>query len=109
MGATITDQSVTSRWCRLQHPCLSVKLAFTEIHLRMSFHKLLHDVLLLLFVTGGFTHLLLSLVVHHLLYHPSRLSIQVTELAVLWLNFLGVDLGVGSYQLVPPFHLVHLL
>ena len=35
-------------------------------------------------------------------------AIQVTELAVLGLDLLGVDLGVRSHQLVPPFHLIHL-
>ena len=72
-----------------------VELAVGEVHLRMSFHELLQRVLLLLLVAGGFAHLLLPLVVHHLLHHATRLSIQIAQLTVLGLH-LQKDTGMTT-------------
>ena len=68
-----------------------VELAVGEVHLGMSFHELLQRVLLLLLVAGGFAHLLLPLVVHHLLHHASRLPVKVAQLAVLRLHLWSKD------------------
>ena len=75
----------------------------------MRRHELLQHLLFLqLFVTGQ-THRLLSLVEHHLLHCLTSVSVEVAQLAVLRLHFLGVDFGVAHQHALPPLHLVVLL
>jgi hypothetical protein len=52
----------------------------------MSFLEFLQHFQLFLLVAGGFAHLLLPLIVHHLLHHATGLAVQVTQLAVLGLD-----------------------
>lgn len=95
--------------------------------------SLLEDVLFLLLLRRGQAHGLLPLVVHHLLHHPARLSVQVRQLGggaptneeaggrdgarserlrlylgVLGADLLGVDFWICGDHLAPPLHLVDL-
>jgi hypothetical protein len=88
--------------------CL-VELALAEVHLGVLRHELGHDILLLLVVACRQSHLLLSLVVHHLLHQTSRFTIEIGELRGLRVDLLGGDGKVGGDELVPPRHLVDLL
>ena len=85
----------------VQHPRVKQYLAITA-------DSLFHDVLFLLVIAGGQSHLLLPLVVHHLLDHAARLTVQVRELGGLRLHLARVDLRVRLDQPAPPLHLVHL-
>lgn len=87
----------------------SAYLGIREIHLRMLLLKLLQHLHLLLVVTARQSHLLLPLVVHHLLHHAPRLSVQIAELAVLRRNLRRVDLGRSRDDVRPPLHLVGLV
>jgi hypothetical protein len=64
--------------------------------------------LLLLLVTRGQTHLLLSIVKHHLLHHCPCVTIQIAQLRVLWRELRRVDLGVLCEDVGPPFGCVGL-
>lgn len=88
---------------------LSTHLYVGKVHFRMLLLELLQNVQLLLFVTGGLACLLLSLIVHHLLDHASRLAIQIPQFAVFWLDLAGVDLGCRGDDMGPPFHLIDLV
>ena len=72
----------------------------------MLFLKLLQQVHLLLLIARRLAHLLLPLVPHHLLHHAAGIAVQVAQLAVLWCDFGGVDLGCRGDDVRPPFHLV---
>jgi hypothetical protein len=71
--------------------------------------ELVEHVKLLLLVTGRKSHLLLSLIVHHLLNHSSGLTVEVAEVGVLGVDLGGVDGGVVGKDVGPPLHLVGLL
>jgi hypothetical protein len=87
----------------------SAHLHVGKVHFGMLFLELLEDVELLLLVAGGLARLLLPLIVHHLLDHAPRLSIEVAQLAVLGLDLAGVDLGRRGDDMGPPLHLVLLV
>lgn len=72
-------------------------------------HEFSQNVLLLLLIAAGLTHLLLALIVHHLLNHAAGRPVQITEFAVLGLNLRSVDFGCRGYDVGPPFHLVGLV
>ena len=71
--------------------------------------KLLQHLHLLLFLTRRLPHFLHPLIVHHLLNHPPRLPIQITQLAILGLNLAGIDGRSARHDVGPPFHLVDLV
>jgi len=75
----------------------------------MLLHKLLQHVLLLLLLTRRFPLPLHLLIVHHLLHHPPRLSIQIAQLRVLRLDLRDVDLRRAGHDVGPPFRLVLLV
>jgi len=68
----------------------------------MLLHKLLQQLVLLTLVTRRLSLPLHLLVVHHLLHHPSRLAVQLRQLAVLWCDLGRVDLGRGGDDVGPP-------
>lgn len=68
--------------------------------------KFLEHVQLLLLITRRLPSFLLSLIVHHLLHHAPRLTIQIAQLTVLGVDLGGVDLGGRGDDVRPPFHLV---
>ena len=68
--------------------------------------KLLQHIRLLLIIARRLAHLLLPLIIHHLLHHAPRLSIQITEFTIFWCDLGGVDLRCGGHDVRPPFHLV---
>jgi hypothetical protein len=86
----------------------SAHLHITKIHLRMLRLELPHNLRLLLLIAARLASLLLPLIVHHLLDHPSRLAVQVTELAVFGRNLADVNARRRSHDVLPPFHLVRL-
>ena len=71
--------------------------------------KFLQNIPLPLLVTGQSSHLLLPLIIHHLLDHRPRLTVQVTQLRVLGRNLAHVDLGRGRHYMRPPLHLIDLV
>ena len=71
----------------------SAHLCVAEVHLGMLLHKLLEHFLLLLLLTRRLPLSLHLLVVHHLLDHAPRLTVKITELAVLRYDLGCVDLG----------------
>ena len=71
--------------------------------------ELLQDFGLLLLVAGRLALLLLPLVVHHLLHHAPRLSVEVAQLAVLGLDLGGIDLGRSGDNVGPPLKRVDLV
>ena len=75
----------------------------------MLFLKLLQHVHLPLLLARWLALLLLPLVIHHLLHHSPRLTIQVTQLRVLRHDLGDVDFRRGGYNMRPPFHLVGLV
>lgn len=76
---------------------------------RVLLLELLQQLHLLLLVTGRATHLLLSLIVHHLLDHGTSLTIEIAQAGVLGGDLGHVDLGRRLDDMRPPFHLVHLV
>jgi hypothetical protein len=86
----------------------SAHLNITKIHLRMLRLELAHNLRFLLLVAARLASLFLPLIVHHLLDHPSRLAVQVTELAVFGRNLADVDPRRRRHDVLPPFHLVRL-
>jgi hypothetical protein len=70
--------------------------------------ELAHNLRFLLLVAARLASLFLPLIVHHLLDHPSRLAVQVTELAVFGRNLADVDPRRRRHDVLPPFHLVRL-
>ena len=77
-----------------------------EIHFRMLLLKLLQHIHLALLLARRLAHLFLPLVEHHLLDHPPRLPIQITQLAILRRDLRRVDGWRGGHDVRPPFHLV---
>lgn len=71
--------------------------------------ELLQQIHLPLLVTAGTTHLLLSLIIHHLLDHGASLAIQIAQTGVLGRNLGDIDFGSSSHNMRPPFDLVHLI
>lgn len=69
----------------------------------------LQHIQFLLLVARRLPNFLLPLVVHHLLHHRARLSIQVTQLAILRRDLARVDLRCRRDHMRPPFHLVDLV
>lgn len=69
----------------------STHLRIREVHLGMTLLKLLQHLQLPLLLTRRLPHLLLPLIIHHLLHHPSRLAVQIPQLAVLGLDLRGVE------------------
>jgi hypothetical protein len=94
----------------MQRPLItqSTHLGVGKVHLGVLLLELGQDVELLLLVARGLAGLLLALVEHHLLDHAARLSVEVTQLAVLGLDLAGVDLGRRGDDVRPPLHLVGL-
>lgn len=68
--------------------------------------ELLQQVRFALLVASHATRFLLSLVVHHLLNHGTRLTVQVAETGVLGLNLGDIDLGRTRHNVGPPLDLV---
>lgn len=83
-----------------------IDLCLGEIHFWMLIHESLQQTLLLHFVAGRQSHLLLSLIKHHLLNRGASVSVQIAQFAVLWLHFLRVDLGMVLDRILPPFLIV---
>lgn len=71
--------------------------------------ELLQQICLALLITGHTARLLLSLVVHHLLHHRARLTIQVTQVGVLGRDLSHVDLGPSRHHMRPPLLFVDLV
>lgn len=69
--------------------------------------ELLQHIQFLLLVARRLSHLLLTLVIHHLLDHFPRLSIQVAQLAVLGLDLGGIDFWRCGDYMGPPLHLIY--
>ena len=65
-------------------------------------HELLQHIVLLLLLARRLPLPLHLLVIHHLLHHPPCLAVQLTQLAVLGLDLLRVDLGRGCHDVGPP-------
>lgn len=84
-------------------PSSHTNLRLRKVHLGMLRLELLQNILLLLLLARRQSHLLLPLVKHHLLHHPSCLSIQIAQLAVFGLDFSDIDLGVVGEDVRPPF------
>ena len=63
----------------------------------MTLLELLQNIQLPLLITRRLSHLLLPLIIHHFLHHAPRLTVQIPQLAVLRLDFGGVEevRGVG--------------
>lgn len=72
-------------------------------------HSLLEYILLLAIFTGGQTHLLLPLIVHHFLHHAACLSIQIGQFRWLRIDFTCWDFRITCYQTIPPVHAIDLL
>jgi hypothetical protein len=70
--------------------------------------ELLHNILLLLLIAVRLPGLLLPLIIHHLLDHPARLTIQIAQLAVFRRNLADVDARGAGHDVLPPLHLVGL-
>lgn len=68
--------------------------------------ELLQHLNFLLLITRRLARLLLSLIIHHLLDHTPRLSIQITQLRVLRCDLGDVYLRRRGNNMCPPFHLV---
>lgn len=68
----------------------------------MLFLELLQHLRLLLVIAARQSLLLLSLIIHHLLDHASRLAIQVTQLAVLRRDLGRIDCGRIRDDVRPP-------
>ena len=68
----------------------------------MRIHKGLKLVFLFQLVACGQAFLLLLLIKHHLFNNTASFVIQVAQLAILWLNLLGIDLLVTLKNAVPP-------
>lgn len=81
----------------------------TKVQLWVRAFEGLQHVQFLLLITGRLPHLLLPLIIHHLLNHTSRLAIQISQLAILRLDFRDIYLRRGSNDMFPPLHLVHLV
>lgn len=62
------------------------KVEFGGRYVGVLSHEFSQDILLLLLIAAGLTHLLLALIVHHFLNHAAGRTIQITEFAVLGLN-----------------------
>ena len=75
----------------------------------MLSHEFFENVLFLLLVTGGQSHFLLSLVVHHFFDHRSRFAVQIGKFRLFRVDALHIQLRVGDEQTRPPLHFVHLL
>ena len=75
----------------------------------MLLTELFENLQLLLLVAGWQPHFLLPLIVHHLLDHAPRLTVQIAQLRVFRLDLGGVDGGVVGEDVWPPFHLILLL
>ena len=71
--------------------------------------KLLQNIPLLLLITRQPTHLLLSLIIHHLLNHRPRLTIQITQRRRLRRNLTNVDFRRPHNNMRPPLHLIHFI
>lgn len=71
--------------------------------------ELLQKLHLLLLVAAGATHLLLSLVIHHLLDHGASLAIQVPQAGILRCDLGDIDLRGAGHDMRPPFHFVDLV
>jgi hypothetical protein len=87
----------------------SIHLCIGEIHLRMLSLELAQHLQLPLLIACRLTHLLLSLVIHHLPDHALRLAVQVTHAAVLGRDLGDVDLRGRGDDVRPPLHLVGLV
>lgn len=72
----------------------------------MLLHKCAQHILFLLLITCRLPHLLLALIKHHLLDHTPRLTIQITQLAVLRCDLRDVDFWGRGDDVFPPLHLV---
>jgi hypothetical protein len=86
----------------LGHTISSTHLRLTKIHLRMLLHELSQHILLLLIIARRLPLPLHLLIVHHLLHHPPRLAVQITQLRVFRHDFRGVDLGCRRDDVRPP-------
>jgi hypothetical protein len=65
-------------------------------------HKCFKFVSLFQLITCGHSLLLLLLVEHHLFDNASSFIVQISQLAIFGLNFLGIDLFVTLEDTVPP-------
>ena len=68
----------------------------------MRVHERFQLVSLFQLFRGRQSLLLLLLVKHHLFHDRTSFVVQVTKLAILWLDLLGVDLFVALNDAVPP-------
>lgn len=80
-----------------------------EVHLRVLLHELLQHVLFLLFLTCRLPLPFHLLIIHHLLDHASRLTIQIAQFRVLRLDLCNIYLGCGCHNVCPPFGFVLLV
>jgi hypothetical protein len=71
--------------------------------------KLLQHVQFFLLITSRLPHLFLSLIKHHFFNHTPRLTIQVSQLAILRLDFRDIYLRRRGDNMFPPLHLVNLI
>lgn len=78
-----------------------------KIRTRMFRLKLLQNIRLLLIIARHPACLLLALIIHHLLNHAPRLTIEVAQLRVLRANLRYVDCWSASHDMRPPFHSVN--
>ncbi len=71
--------------------------------LRLKFLQHIH---LLLLIASRFPQFFLALIIHHLLDHTSRFTVEITEFGILGGDLRGIDFWCGRDHVRPPFHLV---